>query len=129
MATPTEAGSKLLVWTVCAFRKAGMEEEEFHRYMTEVYAPLVRDLLVTHNTSATRSLMAQIRDIQFQNDADYDMVTQIRFPDTQNFVNFRNNPFYKEKIMADHDHFTDPERVFMSVGWVEGHIIDGQVAD
>lgn len=120
-----------------------MEEEEFHRYMSEVHAPLVRDLLArhgivrysmvsslenpapctsaswrvanrllqTHNTSTTRSLMAQIRDAQFQNDADYDMVTQIRFPDIKNFVNFRNDPFYKKKVMSDHDHFTDPERV------------------
>jgi hypothetical protein len=65
----------------------------------------------THFTTKTRSLMAQLRDDQFRNDAEYDIITQIRFPDIQCFVNFRNDPFYKEKVMADHDRFTDPDKV------------------
>lgn len=55
--------------------------------------------------------MAQVMDPQFIQDARYDIITQIRFPDVQCFVNFRNDPFYTEKVMADHDVFTDPERV------------------
>lgn len=55
--------------------------------------------------------MAQVMDTQFIQDAGYDMITQIRFPDIQCFVNFRNDPFYQEKVMPDHDVFTDPERV------------------
>jgi hypothetical protein len=38
----------MLAWTVCAYRKAGLGEDEFHRYMTETHAPLVRDLLARH---------------------------------------------------------------------------------
>jgi hypothetical protein len=136
----------MLVWTVCAFRKPGMSEDEFHRYMSETHAPLVREALArhgitrytmvslilsilrrrspipetfanqkktlqTHSTTATRALMGQVMDAQFINDAPYDMITQIRFPAIQCFVNFRNDPYYKEKVMADHDVFTDPERV------------------
>ncbi|KAL2126048.1 hypothetical protein VTI74DRAFT_1862 [Chaetomium olivicolor] len=82
---------------------------------------------MTHFTTATRSQVAQVMDPQFIQDAGYDMITQIRFPDVQCFVNFRSDPFYKEKVMPDHDVFTDPERVYMSIGWVEDHIIDGRV--
>ncbi|EXJ91406.1 hypothetical protein A1O1_04518 [Capronia coronata CBS 617.96] len=110
----------MLVLTICAFRKAGMGEDEFHHYMSEIHAPLIRDLLVkhgitrysmTHNTTHTRSLVPQIQDSQFANNNAYDMVTQIRFPEIDNFVSFRNDPFYVEKIMPDHDRFTDPDRV------------------
>ena len=76
----------------------------------EIEAP-AKQVSQTHFTTKTRSLMAQIRDDQFQNDAEYDIITQIRFPDIQCFVNFRNDPFYTEKVMADHDRFTDPDRV------------------
>ncbi|OAR02342.1 hypothetical protein LLEC1_04193 [Akanthomyces lecanii] len=126
-----------LVWTVCAFRKPSMTEDEFHHYMTNVHAPLVRDALVRHGItrysmshfdSASKALLAQVMDPQFVNDSGYDMVTQIRFPDIQCFINFKNDPFYKDRIMADHDRFTDPERVFLSVGWVEDHVVDGVVA-
>ncbi|KAI0009449.1 EthD domain-containing protein [Xylariaceae sp. FL0662B] len=115
-----------------------MGEEEFHHYMSEIHAPLVRDALarhgitqytMTHFTSSTKPLIERVTDAQFFNNADYDMITQIRFPDIQCFVNFRNDPYYKEKVMADHHVFTDPEKQFMSVGWVEDHIVDGKVVE
>ena len=55
--------------------------------------------------------MAQVMDGQFLQGAGYDMITQIHFKDIQSFVNFRNDPFYKDKVMPDHDVFTDPDRV------------------
>ena len=39
---------RLLCWTVCAYRKPGMDEDEYHRYMSEVHAPLVKDLMVRY---------------------------------------------------------------------------------
>ncbi|KAI0912703.1 EthD domain-containing protein [Ustulina deusta] len=126
----------MLVWTVCAFKKPFMSEESFHHYMSEKHAPLVRDALarhgitrytMTHFTSETRASMAQVMDTQFIQGTGYDIITQIQFPDIQCFINFRNDPYYKEKVMQDHDVFTDPTRVYMSVGWVEDHIVDGKV--
>ncbi|KAI1198878.1 EthD domain-containing protein [Nemania serpens] len=113
-----------------------MSEESFHHYMSEKHAPLVRDALarhgitrytMTHFTSETRALTAQVMDTQFVQGAGYDMITQIQFADIQCFVDFRNDPYYKERVMQDHDVFTDPARVYMSVGWVEDHIVDGKV--
>jgi hypothetical protein len=54
--------------------------------------------------------MARVMDQQFALGADYDMITQIHFQDIQSFVNFRDDPFYKEKVMPDHDVFADPGR-------------------
>lgn len=53
--------------------------------------------------------MAEIMDSQFINAAGYDIVTQIRFHDIQCFINFKADSFYKEKVMPDHDRFTNPE--------------------
>jgi predicted membrane-bound dolichyl-phosphate-mannose-protein mannosyltransferase len=45
MAPQTE---RLFCWTVCAYRKPGMSEEDYHKYMSEVHAPLVRDLMAQY---------------------------------------------------------------------------------
>lgn len=41
-----EEPQRLLCWIVCAYRKHGMDEEDYHRYMSQVHAPLVKDLMV-----------------------------------------------------------------------------------
>lgn len=54
--------------------------------------------------------MGRIFDHQFANIADYDAVVQIVFRDIEDFVDFKNDPFYKEVVMADHDKFADTKR-------------------
>lgn len=71
--------------------------------------------------------MEQVMDTQFIQVSEYDIITQIRFPDIQCFLNFKDDPFYKEVVAPDHDVFTDPQRVFLNIGWVEDHIVDGKV--
>lgn len=43
----------------------------------------------THNTSATRPLMAKLYDPQFANVADYDAIVQIVFKDVDDFVRMK----------------------------------------
>jgi hypothetical protein len=43
-----EDPQKLLCWVVCAYRKPGLSEEEYHKYMSKVHAPLVKDILVKY---------------------------------------------------------------------------------
>jgi hypothetical protein len=65
----------------------------------------------THNTTETRQLLAEIGTPQNEGFMDYDLITQIRVPDVQNLVDLKNDPFFKEKVLADNGRFTDPTRV------------------
>jgi hypothetical protein len=38
----------VLVWTICAYRKPGMSEEDYHKYASEVHAPLMKELMVKY---------------------------------------------------------------------------------
>ena len=38
----------VLAWTVCAYRKPGMSEEDYHHYMSEIHGPLVKGLMAKY---------------------------------------------------------------------------------
>ena len=38
----------LLCWTVTAYRKPEMSEEEYHKYMSEIHGPLVMGLMAKY---------------------------------------------------------------------------------
>ena len=38
----------VLAWTVCAYRRPGMSEEDYHTYMSTIHGPLVRDLMAKY---------------------------------------------------------------------------------
>lgn len=48
MVSLNEERKRLLCWTVCAYRKPGMDEADYHSYMSKVHAPLVKDLMVKY---------------------------------------------------------------------------------
>jgi len=48
MAAVNQKPRKLLQWTVCAYRKPGMSEEDYHKYMSEKHAPLVKGLMAKY---------------------------------------------------------------------------------
>ena len=95
--------------------------------------------------------MAEIAGPQFNNFADYDCIITAVFPDVQCFVRMKADPYFKEKVMPDHENFADTKRsryvlrvavgvgfrggvglmwVFrMSIGWIENHIVDGKKVD
>ena len=88
--------------------------------------------------------MAQIAGPQFQNMSDYDCIVSAVFPDVDNFVRMKADPYFKEKVMPDHENFADTKRsryvacawppnqysrlniCSMSIGWIEDHIRDGR---
>ncbi|KAM3082115.1 hypothetical protein ACMFMG_004564 [Clarireedia jacksonii] len=119
MANGHEVNSPMLCLTMCAYRKEGMDEEEYRNYMINNHAPLVKGLMVkhgidkysmTHTPVSTRALMGEIFDPQFSNVTDYDCIVQIQFRDIKQFVALKSDPEYKKFIFADHENFADTKR-------------------
>jgi hypothetical protein len=48
MTSDSQQPRRLFQWTVCAYRKPGMSEEDYHKYMSEKHAPLVRGLMAQY---------------------------------------------------------------------------------
>ncbi|KAJ5726152.1 EthD domain-containing protein [Penicillium malachiteum] len=110
---------KLLCLTICGYRKAGMSEEDYRHHMTQISAPMSKDLMVKygivrwtqiHNTSATRALMGEIFDPQFANVTDYDCFSQAVFRDIEDYKRMKQDPWYKEHLVGDHENFADTKR-------------------
>jgi hypothetical protein len=147
--------SRVFALTICAYKKEGMDEDEYHKYMTERHAASVKDLMIKnkivsytmvesskktrnkcianiskqHNTTKSKKMMNQLLgDMYLGNVADYDCIIQIVFKDPQDFVNVKNDPHYKAVVLPDHGHFADVKRTTMVTGWFETHIQDGQDA-
>lgn len=62
--------------------------------------------------------------------ADFDVFSQAIFKSVDDFRRIREDPWYKEHLMGDHEKFADTKRSTMTIGWVhefvnEGHVVDG----
>ena len=54
--------------------------------------------------------MTQIAGPQFNCHSDYDCIINAVFPDVQCFVRMKQDPYYKAKVMPDHENFADTQR-------------------
>jgi EthD domain len=100
--------------------------------------------------STTRPILTEITGPHFSNTADYDVVSQMMFPDVECFTSMLADPFYKENVMPDDTNFADMSRTKygltslpmylhegggvlttmmrnrMSIGWIEDIVKDGK---
>ncbi|TVY19768.1 putative decarboxylase tpcK [Lachnellula arida] len=116
MASNDQKPQRLFQWTVCAYKKEGMDDEEYHKYLGEKHGPLTAPFLakygilkhtVVHNTTETKKLMAKIAGPDYDNFADYDCFVQCIFRDVEDFVRFQQDPAYATILAPDHDNFAD----------------------
>lgn len=63
------------------------------------------------------------------NVADYDCFSQVVFKDLEGYKAMKEDPYYKEHLMHDHENFADTRRSKITIGWVEEFIRDGEVVD
>lgn len=63
-----------------------------------------------HNTSATRALMAQLFDPQMATVADFDCFSQAVFRSVEDYKRMKEDPWYKEHLVGDHEKFADTKR-------------------
>ncbi|KAH8164918.1 hypothetical protein CIB48_g3326 [Xylaria polymorpha] len=139
----------MLCLTMCAYKREGMDEEDYRKYMIERHVPLVRNLMVkhgidkyssehglqlvrltlrkAHNPLSTRSLMGKIFDSQFSNIADYDCIIQIQFRDIEQFIALKADPEYKKALFADHENFADTKKTKMTIGYIRDFLRDGAI--
>ncbi|KAI0517870.1 EthD domain-containing protein [Xylaria bambusicola] len=136
MANGQTSNEPMLCLTMCAYKREGMDDEDYRKYMTEHHVPLVRDLMVkhgidkysmTHSPPPTRALMNKIFDAQFANVADYDCIVQIQFRDIDQFIALKADPEYKRALFADHEKFADTKRTRMTIGYVRDFLRDGML--
>ena len=48
MANGQTSNQPMLCLTMCAYKREGMDDEEYRKYMTDHHVPLVRGLMVKH---------------------------------------------------------------------------------
>ena len=59
--------------------------------------------------------------------AEYDCFIQIMFKDVEDYIRAKEDPYYKEVIMPDHVNFADAAKTTFVTGWVETHVVNGEV--
>jgi hypothetical protein len=74
------------------------------------YANGIGNLQKIHNPVATRSLMSELFDPQMANIADFDCFSQVVFESLEDYKRMKEDPWYKQHLVGDHENFADTKR-------------------
>lgn len=135
---PGNPNSQFLCLTICGYRRPGMSEEDYRHHMTQVSAPMTKDLMVKygvkrwtmiHNTTETRALMGRLFDHQMANLAEFDCFSQVVFKSVDDYKQMKEDAWYKQHLVGDHEKFADTKKSMMTIGWITEFIRDGVTVD
>lgn len=73
--------------------------------------------------------MNQLFDQHMANLADFDCFSQVVFKDVDDYKRMKDDPWYKQHLVGDHEKFADTKRSAMTIGWITEFIRDGEVVD
>jgi len=148
-----DPNTQFLCLTICGYRRPGMSEEDYRHHMTQVSAPMTKGLMVKygvkrwtmvslfpshlctsqhekiHNTTESRALMGRLFDQQMANLADFDCFSQVVFKSVDDYKRMKEDSWYKQHLVGDHEKFADTKRSMMTIGWITEFIRDGEVVD
>ncbi|EKG11344.1 Dimeric alpha-beta barrel [Macrophomina phaseolina MS6] len=63
------------------------------------------------------------------NVADFDCFSQVLFRNLEDYKRMKEDPWYKEHLVGDHEKFADTKRSMMTIGWIEQFIDNGAVVN
>ncbi|KAL9085530.1 MAG: hypothetical protein Q9165_007575 [Trypethelium subeluteriae] len=97
---------KLYAITIFSCRKEGMDEKDYHGYISQTHAGYLKALLAKNDIVS---------------------YTMIVFKDVEDYLRARKDPHFINVVNPDHANFADPKRTKFAMGWFEEHVADGQV--
>lgn len=71
--------------------------------------------------------MSLLFDHQMANVAEFDCFSQVVFESVEDYKKMKEDPWYKQHLVGDHEKFADTKKSMMTIGWVTDVIQDGQV--
>lgn len=71
--------------------------------------------------------MSLLFDHQMANVAEFDCFSQVVFESVEDYKKMKEDPWYKQHLVGDHEKFADTKKSMMTIGWVTDLIQDGQV--
>ncbi|KAH7174820.1 uncharacterized protein B0J16DRAFT_324280 [Fusarium flagelliforme] len=102
--TPT----RFLCLTILGYRRSDLSEEQYRRHMINISAPMTTELMAKYGIKR------------------WNMVV---FKSIDDYKRIKEDPWYKEHLVRDHEKFANTKRSRMTIGWITEFIRDGEVVD
>lgn len=110
--------------TITGVRKPGLNEPDFHSYLTQHHAPLALPFLLKYGIKEYNlidnftTLLPHAEEMQMSKKlADYDYVVQFVMRDIADFKRLWEDEEFRNSVKPDHVNFADETRSGISIGY------------
>lgn len=73
--------------------------------------------------------MGRLFDHQMANLAEFDCFSQVVFKSVDDYKQMKEDAWYKQHLVGDHEKFADTKKSMMTIGWITEFIRDGVTVD